>query len=363
MFVLHVGPHKTATTWLQQNFHHNINALEQAGWFYPQTGERVRVAHHDISDDPEEVLDPSSRKVRELKAIARKSHDAGLNVLMSSEGFRNWNAEQLKELQAIMAPHEMRIVYCVRDPASLLYSFWAQKIKSGSTYSFPNYRRRQLKRGENSRVINPLIEIDALAALQGTALTLLLYDEIRRQGRDIFDVFIEDVLQIPRLPHAEDVSGNERQPLEMTEFMRLAQMRIHASDDRSPEASIGLAFRFMMPARTEEEIVRAVAAVHGARKTTVVRRRLPLFRQTERRLLKDYRHIMVPQPAGKTFFLSDPLQCAYYDDAMLEKDPAVRRLLSKVSNQFRPAGLRLWVMGWSRFWLTLWRRIAKFFRR
>jgi hypothetical protein len=282
---------------------------------------------------------------------------------MSSEGFRNWNAEQLKQLQAIMAPHEMRIVYCVRDPASLLYSFWAQKIKSGSTFSFPNYRKRQLRRGEASRVINPLIEIDALAALQDITLTLLLYDEIRRQNRDIFDVFIEDVLQIPRLPYAEDVSGNERQPLEMTEFMRLAQLRIQANDDSSPEASIGLAFRFMMPARTEEEIVKAVAAVHGARKTTVIRHRRPLFRQTERRLLKKYRQIMVPQPAGKTLFLSGPLECAYYDEVLLEKDPGVRRLLDKISNQFRPGGLRLWVMGWSRFWLTLWRRIAKFLRR
>ncbi|MGS7457465.1 hypothetical protein, partial [Mycobacterium tuberculosis] len=63
MFVLHVGPHKTATTWLQRNFHHNAGALEKAGWLYPQTGERVAVAHHDLSDNQKEILDDGSRKV------------------------------------------------------------------------------------------------------------------------------------------------------------------------------------------------------------------------------------------------------------------------------------------------------------
>jgi hypothetical protein len=363
MFVLHVGPHKTATTWLQQNFHHNIKALEQAGWFYPQTGERVRVAHHDISDNPDEVLDPSSRKVRELNAIARKSDEKGLDVLMSSEGFRNWRPEHIRQLQAIMAPHEMRIVYCVRDPASLLYSFWAQQIKSGSKNAFPDYSRRQLKRGTTSRVINPLLEIDALAELQDATLTLLLYDEIRRQNRDIFDVFVENVLKIPPLPHAQDVSANERQPLEMTEFMRLVQLRLRALDDRTPEASIGLAFRFMMPTRTQEKIVRTVAAVGDARKTIAIKRNLSLFRQTERVLLEKYRPLMVPQPAGKRLFLDGALECAYYDAAVLENDPGVKRLLDDISNKFRPGGLRLWVMGWSRFWLALWRRIAKFLRR
>ena len=30
MFVLHVGPHKTATTWIQTNLHANAGALEKA---------------------------------------------------------------------------------------------------------------------------------------------------------------------------------------------------------------------------------------------------------------------------------------------------------------------------------------------
>ena len=361
MFVLHVGPHKTATTWLQQNFHHNKKTLEQAGWLYPQTGERVRVAHHDLSDRPDEVLNAKSRKVRELKAIARKSQEHGLNILLSSEGFRNWKPEHIKALQAIMAPHEMRIVYCLRDPATLLYSFWAQQVKTGMTTSFPEFSEKQFRRAERSRVLNPLVEVDMLAGIEGASLSLLLYDEIRRQQRDIFDVFVADVLNIAPLPHAPDVSGNERQPLEMTEFMRLVQLRIGNWKEEA-EANIGQAFRFMMPRRTEVKIVRTVAAVGGARQVAMIERSRPVFRKAEKLLLHRYRDRMIPDPQ-QALFLQGVQECAYYDQAILEDDPAVKRLLDKISSQFRPGGLRLWVMGWSRFWLTLWRRIVKYLRR
>jgi hypothetical protein len=362
MFLLHVGPHKTATTWLQQNFHHNIKALEKAGWYYPQTGERVRVAHHDLSDDPDDILDPKSRKVRELKAIARKSHDKGLNVLLSSEGFRNWKPQQLKALQAIMAPHEMRIVYCLRDPASLLYSFWAQQIKTGSKNSFPQFSKRQFRRPRASRILNPALEVDSLAKLKNTSLTLLLYDEIVRQKRDIFDVFATEVLQIGLLEHAQDVSANERQPLEMTEFMRLMLVRI-GTWRQEAEVNIGRVFHYMLGDRSRERIIRSVGAVEDARRTITISRDRPVFRKVERLLLKKYRSLMVPQPSEGPLFLDGEQLCTYYDGDVLEADPAVKRLLDEFSNKFRPGGLRLWVMGWSRFWLTLWRRIVKFFRR
>ena len=73
MFVLHVGPHKTATTWMQTNLHFNAAALEKAGWLYPQVGERVVIAHHDLSDHPAEILDDGSRKSAAFRRIADKA--------------------------------------------------------------------------------------------------------------------------------------------------------------------------------------------------------------------------------------------------------------------------------------------------
>jgi hypothetical protein len=362
MLVLHVGPHKTATTWLQHNFYHNIKALEQAGWFYPQTGVRVRVAHHDVSDNPGQILDDASAKVRELRNIAAKAAAKNLDILLSSEGFRNWGTEHLEKLQAIMAPHEIRIVYCVRDPASTLYSFWAQQVRTGTQLSFPEFSGRQFARPERSKILNPMMEIEALHAFAGSRLTILLYDEIRRHGRDIFDVFVEDILKIAALPHSEDARANDRQPLEMTEFMRLVLTRIGSWKDAA-DVNIGRVFHYMLPRYKQRKIIEAVGAVEGAKRMAVIDRNLPVFEDVQRELLANYRALMVPQPSGDRLFLEGAEQCPYYDSTLLEADPAVARLLKSVCNTFRPGGLHLWVMNWSRFWLSLYRRIRKALRR
>jgi len=321
----------------------------------------VRVAHHDLSDNPDEVLDPASRKVRELRAIAARSAERGLHILLSSEGFRNWKPHHIQALQAIMAPHALRIVYCLRDPATLLYSFWAQQVKTGLTLAFPVFYRKHLRKAATSRIVNPLVEVDVLATIDHASLVLLLYDEIGRQKRDIFDVFIEDILKLPRLPHATDVSGNQRQPVEMTEFMRLVQLRTGNWKDEA-EANIGQAFRFLLPAHKEEEVVAAVAAVDEGRRMLPIRRNLPIFTKIERKLLRKHKARMVPRPEANRLFLDGVQECRYYDAAALEADPQVRRLLDEIGGQFRPGGLRQWVLGWSRFWLTLWRRFLKLFR-
>ena len=362
MLLLHVGPHKTATTWLQHNFHHNIKALEQAGWCYPQTGVRVRVAHHDLSDNAAEIFDDTSAKVRELKSIAAKAARKNLNILLSSEGFRNWKPKHLERLQAIMAPHQLHVVYCVRDPASMLYSFWAQQIRTGLQRSFPEFSDKQFAKPARSKVLNPLAEIKPLAELPDARLTILLYDEIRRQNRDIFDVFVTDILKLAPLPHAEDARSNDRQPIEMTEFMRLVLIRI-GNWKEDADVNIGRAFHYMLPKAKEDRIVEAVAAVQSARRSVVIDRKQRIFAKVERLLLAGYRPLMIPQPQGNRIFLDGPQECVYYDGAALEADPAVARLLGSVANTFRPGGPYIWAMNWSRFWLSLYRRIVKLLRR
>jgi hypothetical protein len=362
MLVLHVGPHKTATTWLQHNFHHNIDALEKQGWYYPRTGVRVRVAHHDLSDNPDQVLNDRSGKVRELKRIAAKAAEKRLNILLSSEGFRNWGPEHLEKLRSIMAPHEVQIVYCVRDPASTLYSFWAQQVRTGSQLSFPEFSEKQFSKPLKSRILNPLMELDTLAELDGVKLHVLLYDEIRRQQRDIFDVFVGDILKIQPLPHSEDAVANDRQPLEMTEFMRLILLRIENWRE-NVDVNIGRVFHYMLGKSKRRMILAAVGAVESAKRVAVIDRGRLIFAKVEGELLAKYRDRMIPQPKEEKLFLSGPEECPYYDGEVLRADPAVARLLDNVARTFRPDGWYIWVMNWSRFWLSLYRRIMKFLRR
>lgn len=358
MFVLHVGPHKTATTWLQHNFHANARALEAAGWLYPQTGERVRVAHHDLSDNADEILDDASDKVAEIRRIAQKARALKLNLLLSSEGFRNWKPAHITRLRDLVG-QEMRIVYCLRDPASLLYSFWAQQIKTGQKLSFPAFRSRHFKARMKSPILNPLTEVRRFAEIPDASLTLLTYDEIRRQKRDIFDVFVTEILGLPPLPHVDQgATGNERIPLELTEFMRL--MLIRAGDWRAfSDVNIGRMFQHFTTDEARSEIVATVGAVSEARASLTLRRRHPVFVRAERRLLRRYRALMTPPPAGDMLFLSGVQPCDYYRDKLLLADPAVSALLDRVSHVFRPKGPRVLVANAARAVMIRWRRILK----
>jgi hypothetical protein len=358
MFVLHVGPHKTATTWLQHNFHANARALEAAGWLYPQTGERVRVAHHDLSDAAADIFDDGSAKVAEIRRIAEKAKTQGLNLLLSSEGFRNWKPAQIVRLGDLVG-QEMHIVYCLRDPASLLYSFWAQQIKTGQKLSFPAFRKQHFKTPMKSRLLNPLVEVAKLVKIPGSRLTLLAYDEIRRRDLDIFDVFVTEILGLPALPHVEEgATSNDRLPLELAEFMRL--MLIRAGDWRAfSDVNIGRMFQHFLNEDVRRDIVATVGAVPDARASLDVRRRHPAFRRVERRLLADHRQRMIPQPDGDRLFLDGVQVCDFYREEKLLVDPGVVALLDRMSHVFRPAGPRVMLANAARGALIGWRRLVK----
>jgi len=357
MFVLHVGPHKTATTWMQTNLHYNAATLEKAGWLYPQVGERVVIAHHDLSDHPAEILDNGGRKVAAFRKIAGKAAAGNLNILLSSEGFSKWRPQHLKRLQEIMSPHEFRIVYTLRDPVSLVYSLWAQKVKTGGPKSFPEHYEEQIRKAGRSRVLDPLADLQKYREIENASLRILLYDEIARQGRDIFDVLTEDVLAIGRLPHVEADSANEREPLEMTEFMRTMLVRMGRWKGKE-RVNIGRVFKHMLTGATRSAIIKAVAEAPEARRmTTIDRSHLKM----ERKILKNFSAFMVPPP-GEKLFLEGEATFDYYDDNVLAADPRVKALLDDLTNKFRPGGFRMTVANLARSWLMGWRRLVNRFR-
>ena len=361
MFVLHVGPHKTATTWMQMNLHHNADALEKVGWLYPQTGERVVIAHHDLSDNPKEIMRDGSGKVLAFRRIAERAKAGNLDIVLSSEGFRKWKPVHLKKLQKIMAPHEMRIVYTVRDPVSLVYSLWAQMVKTGGPRPFPEYYQQQIDKARKSRALNPLAELQRLSRVKGAELTVLLYDEIRRQDSDIFDVFTRQVLGTGQLPHVEADGANEREPLEMTEFMRLMLVRMGRWKGKE-RVNIGRVFKHMLTGGAKKEIIDAVGAVKAALCTITIDRDDRKLAAIERRIVKLFSDRMIPPPREK-IFLTGQAAFDYYDGDVLAADPKVKALLDDLTRKFRPGGLRMRVANAARSSLMGWRRLINRFRR
>ena len=73
MFVIYIGPRKTATTYLQSNFYRNRKALEARGWHYPIIALRAQNAHHQVVSSRDEVLAGEGALFKRLKRASDKA--------------------------------------------------------------------------------------------------------------------------------------------------------------------------------------------------------------------------------------------------------------------------------------------------
>ncbi|MDI7861444.1 hypothetical protein MRS76_05710 [Rhizobiaceae bacterium n13] len=327
MLVLHIGPHKTATTYLQGNFYRNRARLLERGWLYPLTGERVKIAHHDVSDYPDRILDGTSKFNAELERIGNRAKSEGLNVLLSSEGFRRWRPKHFQKIRALLRADDLHIVYTIRDPLSTFHSFWAQQVKNGSTISLPELFEQHFRDPLNSHLVNPVQEIEPLLGQPGIELTVLLFDEMRRRKLDIFTAFMEQVLQIHDVAPVSAETRNERLPIEMTEFIRAINPLAKLQPAKG-KISIGTAVRLFLYPWEKKAVIKAMHESGALRTMTVSRDSLELG-GIEERIIERLSPYLWPAPASGRIFSAEPGQWVHYDADALRQDPQVRRLMDK----------------------------------
>lgn len=325
--VIHAGPHKTATTYIQANLTKNRAALAAAGWAYPAIGERTGVAHHDVSDNLPDILAGAGPVVDDLRRVFASGAP---NVLLSSEGFRRLRPHHYAALRAIAAPHDLRVVYALRDPHAVIRSMWGQRVLLGDSGGLDEWLARQQARGRRSRFLNPLIEIEANMK-SGVAYDILLYDEIRRRGLDIFSVMVEGVLGVSGVAPEPGLQPNESQPVEIVEFVRLVTLRHPdwAADALHPGETV----RFLLNDADRAEIVETVRAHGGAaRRTIEIVRDTPWRAALEARLRERLEPLMRPAHAGR-LFPTHAETWTHYDAETLVAAPAVAALVGRMERK------------------------------
>ncbi|MDR6756156.1 hypothetical protein J2Y48_001446 [Mycoplana sp. BE70] len=360
--VMHIGPHKTATTYMQANFHHNADRLRERGWLYPVIGERVGTAHHDLSDHEDQFLQREGAAYSDFLKVLQKADRDGLDILLSSEGFRRWKKQHFQAVAEIIGNRSLQLVYTLRDPLDTIYSLWAQKAGMGSAPSLPQWMERPLRNPLRAIYLNPLREIRPVLALPGVDYRVLLYEEIRRQKLDIFTYFLETMLDIHDLK-ATKPSVNERLPIEMTEFIRLLakESRFPTGKPNSRKAlHIGQVMRYLFTPEEKARIVDTMASEGAsARRTLAVPRQSEDFRTVETRLLNTLRKHMHPQPAGDRIFGDHTAEFVYYDDEELRRIPAVQDLLQTALKKTRKTYPPLTAMNIGKRALVEWRKLRK----
>lgn len=198
--VLHIGAHKTGTSYLQSLFHHNRAMLRADGIHYPKLG--ANKSHHILAgawiplpDIPDRFFGPGGAEELWNRFI---TDHAGLDgtVFLSAENFSRLeprSVDMRSLAQRLSAFDQVQVVYTVRHQVELVQSVWLQIAKTRKVFILRNFVEKAIK----TAVVGG-VDLDHGAVysrlLQGfdpAQITLLDYASFRRTPGGMVQVFLD----------------------------------------------------------------------------------------------------------------------------------------------------------------------------
>lgn len=327
MLVMHVGPHKTATTYIQRNLAASALDLKARGWTYPQEGTQGEPAHHHLAHHSATYLPETSAHHDHLRQLAEREPG---NLVFSAEGFCRWGPDKFNRLAEVLGRDKIDIVYVIRDPISTFYSYWAEEVKQGYSAGLPERFCMSFNDPIKSRLLNPMIDLNPLLRAGEIKVHVVPYDLLKRREIDIFEHLCTTVLGVDGVNVPEQSPRNAAYPIEFTEFLRLVTLR--ASDGK---AWIGSTLRKklleMTTAQERTEITSLVKAEGVMAKRKIVFGGKPqMIQRIDQLLRNNLKGYWTLDPGDEPLFGNGPVNLDYYNDYLLLSKPAIRDLVESV---------------------------------
>jgi hypothetical protein len=257
---LHIGPHKTGTTYIQKYCFENRNQLLSLGVNYPNPGRLEKVSPYGHHEAVEKVKTLEQNELDEYFA----QYVGSAITLVSSENFDRLSLEEIKKLGKSLSRLDVRIIYYRRNCLDLLPSWWQLHVKHGAVYSLHEFILPHILRPFASNIVNPGVVLDLYANVFGKDnITIVDYDAARQRDSIVRPIF--ELLGI-EWPGAKREVTHRSLKLELVEIMRA--LTIIASL-RDPEWHLHKARArklFLRKRRTAEirvEVKRLVTMIRG----------------------------------------------------------------------------------------------------
>jgi hypothetical protein len=192
-YVIHIGPPKTGTKYLQSSFYRLRQNLLNDGIYYPEEW----WTRPDQFSHEELVAELSRGPTDTLAAKFNHFNASGYNtILISCEGFVNLNANQVQYLKRLIDGSPVEIVYYVRRWTDWLPSSWQEMVRQGSAQTFPHMMAHLLRGPVNEQAINATLILDRFAEIFGQdSIVLGSYSNVMDKSGDIVDDFLRNVLR------------------------------------------------------------------------------------------------------------------------------------------------------------------------
>ncbi|MEO0752576.1 MAG: hypothetical protein AAFY25_12325 [Pseudomonadota bacterium] len=230
--VLHVGPHKTASTYIQENLTAARAALWDAGWLYPEDPVDNRSGHHGLGRTPSDYLAHDAPHRAVLDGWASAVEQSGHNMVLSTEELCRWGRDDLDRLADTLGFTTYEVAYVIRDPLDLFPSLWAEEVKHGHTIGLADRFARLALQPLTARIFNPMHDLRTWLENDRVRVRAIPFDTLKTRNMDIFEHLTGSVLNLPGLRVTKTKPVNRKYPLEVTEFLRLITLMHHGGQTK-----------------------------------------------------------------------------------------------------------------------------------
>jgi hypothetical protein len=134
--ILHIGPRKTGTTYLQRLLWESESVLEEQGFFLPLADHEAQL--HAVAT----VMGDRWALVGEgdtWEDLAAQVHERPGTALVSSELLGSASPRQIRRLISALDPLPVEVVLGARDVARQLPALWQQWVRAGTTTTYAEW--------------------------------------------------------------------------------------------------------------------------------------------------------------------------------------------------------------------------------
>lgn len=221
--IVHIGQHKTGSTYLQKRFFEDRERLKKLDILYPEDFFEI-YGHHQIAS-----LFRWRINVEGAQRLADVLANYGLDwptVILSTENLCFLSRDAVTAFARTLEGWDVEIVYYLRRLTGFWPSHWQELIKHGSDITFDRYMMETLKVGrDESEFPDQTKQLRHFTEIFGAKnISIFCYDNILARGGDVYEDFLRELLEIPAGESTGRKSVNSSFPPERVEMIRSLNM-------------------------------------------------------------------------------------------------------------------------------------------
>ncbi len=328
-FIVHIGPHKTGTTYLQAVLHTMRDALHPHGVHIPAIWNAA-------PDVPSHMKLVRSIREGDLGTVQAQIADMLANryeyVVISCEALSRLEPAHIIQLRALLGSAPVTIVYYVRRATERLPSLWQERVKHGYHETLTEFLADHLSRKDKSELWDSLM-IDRYRDVFGvTNIALISYSFLTDSSIDIARHFFSAMLALSDFEFPPEAHLNVALSDFDVELIR-ALNAVHRlrGGDMSPEVRAWFTDR-----REQFDLAPVLSAMCQSTCALVLDETVQPFRTVSQALFAAYGSSLVPPTVKSAFHTPRAIELRYICQNYL-LDPAVLARLHEIYRAYPDA--------------------------